>query len=240
MISRACRTKSRFCIGNHCSRNSATRQLRNPPGSLRSPLARKWPRPLKPPSHHYTFCGGEYESPCHFVTSPFRQGGREAVWEIRVGRRWDFCGGRAPPFVLMLRINPLPPRGAARACGAVRWYGKDELLNFAMHGSRCKKTAPQARALTFGEIPLTGEFPGGGNKSAERKNRGYAHSFHNANSCAPSGSWPPAGRTEGVLSTAEISEGEQAGFVCRGRRPRRTKIQGPSGGLFAHTPKPSI
>ena len=27
-------------------------------------------------SHHRNFCGGEYESPCHFVTSPFRQGGQ--------------------------------------------------------------------------------------------------------------------------------------------------------------------
>ncbi len=54
---------------------------------------------------------------------------------------------------------------------------------------------PLCRFATF---PLTGEFPEGGNKSAERSAEKYAHSFHKANSCAPSGSWQPAGRTDEV------------------------------------------
>ena len=48
--------------------------------------SRKCLSPLEPPSQHRILCGGEYESPCHFVTSPFRQGDKETkffcVWGV--------------------------------------------------------------------------------------------------------------------------------------------------------------
>ena len=45
--------------------------------------------PLESPSQHHILCGGKYESPCHFVTSPFRQGGQGDEIFLRLGCFWQ-------------------------------------------------------------------------------------------------------------------------------------------------------
>ena len=95
-------------------------------------------------SQHRIFCDGEYESPCHFVTSPFRQGGRG-----RTGNPgWRMLGLLRPQVLTSsasLRSAPSPASGKAVP------YGKLICLNYVLccaHEFRYGKASPMPGKLS--------------------------------------------------------------------------------------------